>query len=217
MPEVTAASAAPADGTRKRSRSPSDSDLHKTHKRANTGAPTSSQTADESTRVHESSTSASGSVPTSRVAALNDVPMSDAPSNSADTAASTPTATAGAAATDDAKPDNTKSETGSSQTGAGQMVGSTAAGPTSASSTDGGPSTPSAMIHMRCLIVTQDASIIIGRGGKHVNEIREKSGARVIVSESIPGNPERILNVSGPLDAVSKVNTPSYSNASQSI
>ncbi|EGO21085.1 hypothetical protein SERLADRAFT_398361 [Serpula lacrymans var. lacrymans S7.9] len=60
------------------------------------------------------------------------------------------------------------------------------------------------MIHMRCLIVTQDASIIIGKGGSHVNEIREKSGARVMVSESIPGNPERILNVSGPLDAVSK-------------
>jgi poly(rC)-binding protein 2/3/4 len=58
---------------------------------------------------------------------------------------------------------------------------------------------------MRCLIVTQDASIIIGKAGKHVNEIREKSGARVMVSESIPGNPERILNVSGPLDAVSKV------------
>lgn len=57
---------------------------------------------------------------------------------------------------------------------------------------------------MRCLIVTQDASIIIGKAGAHVNEIREKSGARVMVSESIPGNPERILNVSGPLDAVSK-------------
>jgi len=57
---------------------------------------------------------------------------------------------------------------------------------------------------MRCLIVTQDASIIIGKGGAHVNEIREKSGARVMVSESIPGNPERILNVSGPLDAVPK-------------
>ena len=58
---------------------------------------------------------------------------------------------------------------------------------------------------MRCLIVTQDASIIIGRNGSHVNEIRDKSNARVMVSESIPGNPERILNVSGPLDAVSKV------------
>jgi poly(rC)-binding protein 2/3/4 len=35
--------------------------------------------------------------------------------------------------------------------------------------------------------------------------MQEKSGARVTVSESIPGNPERILNVSGPLDAVAKV------------
>ncbi|KAG8903808.1 hypothetical protein FRB99_002699 [Tulasnella sp. 403] len=65
-------------------------------------------------------------------------------------------------------------------------------------------STANSQIHMRCLIVTQDASIIIGKAGAHVNEIREKSGAKVMVSESIPGNPERILNVSGPLDAVSK-------------
>ncbi|KAH8915068.1 hypothetical protein BT69DRAFT_1310452 [Atractiella rhizophila] len=57
---------------------------------------------------------------------------------------------------------------------------------------------------MRCLIVTQDASIIIGKAGRHVNEIREKSGARVTISEAISGNPERILNVAGPLDAVSK-------------
>lgn len=64
---------------------------------------------------------------------------------------------------------------------------------------------PVPTIHMRCLILTQDASIIIGKAGSHVNEIREKSGAKVMVSESIPGNPERILNVSGPLDAVSKV------------
>jgi heterogeneous nuclear rnp K-like protein len=84
----------------------------------------------------------------------------------------------------------------------------------SATSTDDGQKSASASnstapavstIHMRCLIVTQDASIIIGKGGAHVNEIREKSGAKVMVSESIPGNPERILNVSGALDAVSKV------------
>lgn len=73
--------------------------------------------------------------------------------------------------------------------------------------TDGAALTAGAatQIHMRCLIVTQDASIIIGKAGSHVNEIREKSGAKVMVSESIPGNPERILNVSGALDAVSKV------------
>ncbi|KAG2020050.1 cytoplasmic protein [Coprinopsis cinerea AmutBmut pab1-1] len=82
-----------------------------------------------------------------------------------------------------------------------QNGATTSAEPTSSTST---APPPSAHIHMRCLIVTQDASIIIGKGGAHVNEIREKSGARVMVSESIPGNPERILNVSGPLDAVSK-------------
>jgi len=71
-------------------------------------------------------------------------------------------------------------------------------------SKDGAPPVPQSHISMRCLIVTQDASIIIGRGGAHVNEIRQKSGAKVMVSESIPGNPERILNVGGPLDAVSK-------------
>ena len=78
-------------------------------------------------------------------------------------------------------------------------------GSASESGNSAAKSTPVVTIHMRCLIVTQDASIIIGKGGSHVNEIREKSGAKVMVSESIPGNPERILNVSGALDAVSKV------------
>lgn len=63
---------------------------------------------------------------------------------------------------------------------------------------------PPANISMRALIVTGDASIIIGKGGKHINEIREKSGAKLTISESLPGNPERILTVAGPLDAVSK-------------
>ena len=60
-------------------------------------------------------------------------------------------------------------------------------------------------ITIRALIVTQDASIIIGKAGSHIKEIREKAGAKVSVSEQIIGNPERILHVSGPLDAVSKV------------
>ncbi|KAH7100313.1 hypothetical protein BKA62DRAFT_620213 [Auriculariales sp. MPI-PUGE-AT-0066] len=60
------------------------------------------------------------------------------------------------------------------------------------------------MVHMRCLIMTQDASVIIGKGGAHIAEIRKKSGARVLVSEAVPGNPERILNISGQLEAVAK-------------
>ena len=157
-----------ADITRKRSRSPSDSELPK-HKRANTGIP-----ANDSHRSNHSS-SVSG-----------DVKMERAD----DTAASTP----------DAKglPDAGPSADGLESHGDSATTSAAPGGPGSA------PPTPAANIHMRCLIVTQDASIIIGKGGSHVNEIREKSGARVMVSESIPGNPERILNVSGPLDAVSK-------------
>lgn len=194
-----------ADGTRKRSRSPSDSDQQTQHKRANTGA---TQSADESTGVD--STTSPGSVPTAAAAAVNDVAMLDA-QNIDDTAASTPTATApvppagsdaGSAANEAGQDQEETSGDVKEETAATDMASSLPGG-TSASGASS--AAPSAMIHMRCLIVTQDASIIIGRGGKHVNEIRDKSGARVMVSESIPGNPERILNVSGPLDAVSKV------------
>lgn len=61
-----------------------------------------------------------------------------------------------------------------------------------------------APIVIRALIVTSDASIIIGKQGRHINQIRELSNARLNISESIPSNPERILTVSGPLDVVSK-------------
>lgn len=61
-----------------------------------------------------------------------------------------------------------------------------------------------ASIVIRALIVTGDASVIIGKQGRHINEIRELSNARLNISQSIPSNPERILTVSGALDAVSK-------------
>lgn len=64
--------------------------------------------------------------------------------------------------------------------------------------------TAAAVIQMRALIVTQDASIIIGKAGKNVNEIREKSGSKITITEAVPGNPERVMVIAGQLDAVSK-------------
>lgn len=58
---------------------------------------------------------------------------------------------------------------------------------------------------MRSLVSTKDAGVIIGKGGKNVKDIREESGAKVTISEMIPGASERVLTVSGPLDAVAKV------------
>jgi hypothetical protein len=145
-----------AETTRKRSRSPSDSDAQQQSKRLNTGDEQPSRVKAEEDQVSAAS---------SPVATAPDASAAVVKGESEDTPETAPGAPA---------------------------IGS---------------------IHMRCLIVTQDASIIIGKAGAHVNEIREKSGAKVMVSESLPGNPERILNVSGPLDAVSKVVlVPTHSN-----
>ena len=60
-------------------------------------------------------------------------------------------------------------------------------------------------ITLKILIKTQVASAIIGKGGKNIDKIRSHTSCKMNISDSIPGNPERILFVSGPLDAVSKV------------
>lgn len=72
---------------------------------------------------------------------------------------------------------------------------------TSVGSPSSGPS-----ISLRSLVSTKDAGVIIGRGGKNVSEIREYSAARVTISDIVQGAIERILTVSGPVNAVSKVN-----------
>ena len=178
MPEV--------DSNRKRSRSPSDSDQQQ-HKRVNTGGASLDGPSANSTGPLSQST------PSDITMAMAD--SSSAASNANDTNSSTPNSSI--------KKDETIDDKSMIEDKKDGKESATTTGEPSSSSATGPP--PSANIHMRCLIVTQDASIIIGKGGSHVNEIREKSGARVMVSESIPGNPERILNVSGPLDAVSKV------------
>lgn len=183
------------DSTRKRSRSPSDTDQPK-HKRANTGA--TSYSDDSQAR------SLPARIPLPSIPASNNDANMDMHTSVDDTAASTPSPRHSRDDTNSGSADKMKVET--NVTGDGTADGASSATTSGApSSSSSAPGPPSANIHMRCLIVTQDASIIIGKAGSHVNEIREKSGARVMVSESIPGNPERILNVSGPLDAVSKV------------
>ncbi|TIA92183.1 hypothetical protein E3P99_00776 [Wallemia hederae] len=57
---------------------------------------------------------------------------------------------------------------------------------------------------LRCLIDTRDAAVVIGRGGENVARIRQNAGTKINVSNSIPGNPERVVTISGTLDAVSK-------------
>lgn len=49
----------------------------------------------------------------------------------------------------------------------------------SAGSVGDSSETQATQISMRTLIVTSDASIIIGKSGKHINDIRDKSNARL--------------------------------------
>jgi heterogeneous nuclear rnp K-like protein len=179
------------DSNRKRSRSPSDCEPRGLHKRANTGT----------VPIPDDSTP-NNSAGSAHPAVTHDVTMAEAHAAPLDNSSSTPSPKPSGS---DTAAKKEESGDGHSISGDPDDTGKSSATTSGAPSSSTSAPAPSAMIHMRCLIVTQDASIIIGKGGSHVNEIREKSGARVMVSESIPGNPERILNVSGPLDAVSKV------------
>lgn len=65
-----------------------------------------------------------------------------------------------------------------------------------------------AWIHIRAVISSPEAATIIGKGGENVTKIRMMSGAKCTVSDYQKGAVERILTVSGIVDAVAKVRSP---------
>jgi poly(rC)-binding protein 2/3/4 len=66
-----------------------------------------------------------------------------------------------------------------------------------------------AWIHVRAVISSPEAATVIGKGGENVSKIRHMSGAKCTVSDYQKGAIERILTVSGVVDAVAKVSVPS--------
>lgn len=61
-------------------------------------------------------------------------------------------------------------------------------------------------LHVRSVITSAEAATVIGKGGENVSLIRKMSGAKCTVSDYQKGAVERILTVSGVVDAVAKVN-----------
>ncbi|KAK5699920.1 PAB1 binding protein [Elasticomyces elasticus] len=59
-------------------------------------------------------------------------------------------------------------------------------------------------LHMRAIISSAEAATVIGKGGENVSQIRRIAGAKCTVSEYTRGAVERILTVSGHVDAVAK-------------
>ncbi|KAF2743675.1 eukaryotic type KH-domain (KH-domain type I) [Sporormia fimetaria CBS 119925] len=66
------------------------------------------------------------------------------------------------------------------------------------------PQDESNWLHLRAVITTSEAATIIGKGGENVSQIRQLSGAKCTLSDYSRGLVERILTVSGHVDAVSK-------------
>lgn len=59
-------------------------------------------------------------------------------------------------------------------------------------------------LHVRAIISSAEAATVIGKGGENVTQIRRMAGAKCTVSEYTRGAVERILTVSGLVDAVAK-------------
>ncbi|KAG9238798.1 putative poly-binding protein 2 [Amylocarpus encephaloides] len=66
------------------------------------------------------------------------------------------------------------------------------------------PHDESAWIHIRAVITSAEAATVIGKGGENVSLIRKMSGAKCTVSDYQKGAVERILTVSGLVDAAAK-------------
>lgn len=64
---------------------------------------------------------------------------------------------------------------------------------------------PSTFIHIRILVTLKEAVVIIGKGGSTITKIREASGIRLNVSDHVPGITERVVNLKGSAEHVSKV------------
>ncbi|KAL9637649.1 MAG: hypothetical protein Q9164_002082 [Protoblastenia rupestris] len=59
-------------------------------------------------------------------------------------------------------------------------------------------------LHMRAVISSAEAATVIGKGGENVSQIRRHSGAKCTVSDYSRGAVERVLTVSGLVDATAK-------------
>jgi heterogeneous nuclear rnp K-like protein len=60
-------------------------------------------------------------------------------------------------------------------------------------------------LHLRAIISSAEAATVIGKGGENVTLIRRMSNAKCTVSDYARGAVERILTVTGQVDAVAKV------------
>ena len=106
-------------------------------------------------------------------------------------------------ATNGIVPSTTSLETQPIQSTSGQYDRATSQGPGQHGHQD-----ETGWLHMRAVISSAEAATVIGKGGENVSLIRRHSGAKCTVSDYSRGAVERVLTVSGPVDAAAKVRSP---------
>lgn len=57
---------------------------------------------------------------------------------------------------------------------------------------------------LRALVTTKEAGVIIGKAGKNVADLRERTGVKAGVSKVVPGVHERVLSISGSVESIAK-------------
>ncbi|TLS24199.1 hypothetical protein PpBr36_08652 [Pyricularia pennisetigena] len=105
------------------------------------------------------------------------------------------------------KADSTKDDSGDAagaETESKPAASTTSANTTQAAAPPADSHDESAWIHIRAVISSPEAATIIGKGGENVSKIRQMSSAKCTVSDYQKGAVERILTVSGIVDAVAK-------------
>jgi len=80
---------------------------------------------------------------------------------------------------------------------------------------DGASGNASNQFTMRALVSSREAGIIIGKAGKNVADLREATGVKAGVSKVVPGVQERVLSVTGSLEAVGKAYTSILQNVAE--
>lgn len=98
-----------------------------------------------------------------------------------------------------------KSEPAESEGAETKPIQSSVAGAVPATSSSSATHDEREWIHIRAVISSPEAATVIGKGGENVSNIRKMSGAKCTVSDYQKGAVERILTVSGVVDAAAKV------------
>jgi len=57
---------------------------------------------------------------------------------------------------------------------------------------------------LRAIVSSKEAGVIIGKGGKNVADLRDETGVKAGVSKVVQGVHDRVLTISGGVEAISK-------------